>query len=234
MRSEKHTKPIIRPSTKSCTKRTLKVSGFTLIELLVAITVLAVVAVLGWRGLDSIVRARVGLTSELEQTRGAQLCFAQLENDSAHLAGSNLLGNRETLRAVQQRLVMIRTVYEDNQPTRLQVVAYRLQEGILSRRESIPTRDLEALDGDWQRALTETDNLPAVNLQSNVLAFDLRTWNTDNNAWRVGINAPAATPTEDFTSLLAKPVGVITGLEVSLQLQGRAAPILKLFLLGAA
>jgi general secretion pathway protein J len=33
--------------------------GLTLIELLVAISVLAFVAVLGWRGLDSIVRARV-------------------------------------------------------------------------------------------------------------------------------------------------------------------------------
>jgi len=30
-------------------------AGFTLIELLVAISVLAVVAVLGWRGLDGIV-----------------------------------------------------------------------------------------------------------------------------------------------------------------------------------
>jgi general secretion pathway protein J len=33
-----------------------------LVELLVAITIMAVVAVLGWRGLDSIVRARVSLT----------------------------------------------------------------------------------------------------------------------------------------------------------------------------
>lgn len=215
-------------------KQKIRSTGFTLIELLVAITVLAVVAVLGWRGLDSIVRARVGLTSELDQTRGAQLCFAQLENDSAHLAGSNLLGSRETLRAVQQRLVMIRTVYEDNQPSRLQVVAYRLQDGTLSRRESVPTRDLEVLDGDWQRVLTETDNLPAVNLQSNVLAFDLRTWNTDDNAWRVGVRPATTSPVEDFTSLLAKPVAQTTGLEVSLQLQGRPTPILKLFLLGAA
>ena len=43
--------------------------GFTLIELLVAISVLAIVAVLGWRGLDGIVRARVALTGNLEQTR---------------------------------------------------------------------------------------------------------------------------------------------------------------------
>lgn len=216
-----------------CKART-RSTGFTLIELLVAITVLAVVAVLGWRGLDSITRARSGLNSELEQTRGAQLCFAQLENDSAHLAGSDLLGSKETLRAAQQRLVMIRTVYEDNQPTRLQVVAYRLRDGILSRRESVPTRDLEALDVDWQRMLSETDNLPEVHLQSNVLTFDLRTWNTEDNAWRVGVRPNSAAPVEDFTSLLARPVAQNIGLEVSLQLQGRPAPILKQFLLGAA
>ncbi|MFL6716736.1 MAG: type II secretion system protein J, partial [Burkholderiaceae bacterium] len=43
--------------------------GLTLIELLIAITVLAVVAVLGWRGLDSIVRSRIALTAEMERTR---------------------------------------------------------------------------------------------------------------------------------------------------------------------
>ncbi|MEN3295328.1 MAG: ral secretion pathway protein, partial [Burkholderiales bacterium] len=37
--------------------------GFTLVELLIAISVLAMVAVLGWRGLDSIVRARVALNA---------------------------------------------------------------------------------------------------------------------------------------------------------------------------
>lgn len=42
-------------------KRARITSGFTLIELLVAITVMAIVAVLGWRGLDGIVRARLTL-----------------------------------------------------------------------------------------------------------------------------------------------------------------------------
>jgi general secretion pathway protein J len=42
-----------------CNHRSAAPRGFTLIELLVAITILAIVAVLGWRGLDGIVRARV-------------------------------------------------------------------------------------------------------------------------------------------------------------------------------
>jgi general secretion pathway protein J len=212
-------------------KHKLNSRGFTLIELLVAITVLAIVAVLGWRGLDSIVRARAGLTNELEQTRGAQIFFAQLENDSAHLASPTLLGNRDSLRGGQQRLIMVRTVFEDNQPTRLQVVAYRLVNGELSRRESIPTRDLETLDLDWQRALNETDAMPVVNLQKDVVAFEMRTWNSDENTWRIAGTDVAPNPS---TALVTKPIPAKSGLEISLQLNGRPAPLLKLFLLGAA
>ena len=48
--------------------------GFTLIELLVAISILAIVAVLGWRGLDAIVRARVSLNEDhLARLRLAEL-----------------------------------------------------------------------------------------------------------------------------------------------------------------
>lgn len=102
-------------------------SGFTLIELLVAVTILAIIAVMGWRGLDSIIRARVGLNQELEQSRGAQISFVQLENDCAHLVSEAMLPRRENIRAFEQQLILIRTVYEDNQATRLQVVAYRMR-----------------------------------------------------------------------------------------------------------
>ncbi|WP_229751274.1 PulJ/GspJ family protein [Undibacterium terreum] len=204
-------------------------SGFTLVELLVAITILAIVAVLGWRGLDSIVRARVALTNSMEQTRGTQISFAQLENDSEHLAGPDLLPVRETLRAAQQRLTLIRTVYDDNQPTRLQVVAYKLQDGVLSRRESLPTRDLNVLDQYWQNALNETDSMPVVKLQENIAAIAMRTWNIDETGWRIaGTDIPA--PGANGGAVTSPPK---KGLEVSLQLQGQERPMLKVFLLGA-
>ena len=60
--------------------------GLTLVELLVAISVLGIVATLGWRGLDSITRARASLNRELEQARGLQLAFAQLQTDCANAA----------------------------------------------------------------------------------------------------------------------------------------------------
>ena len=97
--------------------------GLTLIELLVAISMLALIAVLGWRGLDSIVRARVALTDDLEQTRGMQLAFAQLQSDCAHLAGTAVLPKRMPLLVEQGRLTLVRALFSDNQPSRLQVVA---------------------------------------------------------------------------------------------------------------
>src|SRR3569832_868263 len=76
-----------RPAAcKASPSRDSRQTGLTLIELLVAISVLAFVAVLGWRGLDGIVRARIGLTGSMEQTRGMQLAFAQLQRDCSPAA----------------------------------------------------------------------------------------------------------------------------------------------------
>jgi general secretion pathway protein J len=199
--------------------------GLTLVELLVAISVLGFVAVLGWRGLDSIVRARIALTSDLEQTRGMQLAFAQLQNDCAHLASPANLPNRIPLAIEQGRLTLVRTVFADNQPSRLQVITYRVNDGMLTRRESAATRDLRELDTLWQAAVNDTDTGQAVTLQSDVAAMTIRLW--INGGWRteadavITIGGSTATPS------------VPTGLEVTMQLRGRDTGLLKIFLLGA-
>jgi general secretion pathway protein J len=205
----------------------------TLVELLVAISVLGFVAVLGWRGLDSIVRARIALTSDLEQTRGMQLAFAQLQSDCAHLVSPSALPNRIPLAVGQGQLTLVRTVFADNQPSRLQVIAYRVRDGVLSRRESAATRDLRELDTLWQTAVNDTDTGQApfdklrtgVTLQSDVAAMTMRLW--INGGWRteadavITIGGSTATPS------------IPTGLEVTMQLRGRDTGMLKIFLLGA-
>src|ERR1700742_827676 len=54
---------------KRAMKRRHTVRGFTLIELLVAIAILAVIAVLSWRGLDQIIRGRQTITNAMEDER---------------------------------------------------------------------------------------------------------------------------------------------------------------------
>ena len=200
--------------------------GLTLVELLVAISVLGIVAVLGWRGLDGIVRARIALTNDMEQTRGLQLTFAQMQSDCAHLANPTILPNRAPLIIGQGRLSLVRTVFADQQPTRLQVITYRITDGVLTRNESIATRNLNELDSLLITSANKFDSTQAVKLKSDVTAMTLRIWS--GGGWRsVNMNAPVAPP-----SSLANAV-IPTGLEIGLHLNGRENGMLKIFMLGA-
>ena len=206
--------------------------GFTLVELLVAITILGVIAVLGWRGLDSIVRARLALTSDLEQTRGMQLAFAQMQSDCGLIAGAGILGDRPNLLSDQGRLLIVRKVYAENQPSRLQVVAYRLRQGALMRSESAATRNLDQLDQFWQAALADTDNSNSVTLKNGVDAMTINSW--DGNAW--SMVAPVATPNNAAATVpgsLAPVRAAMRGLQVTLQLHEQQVLLVKAFLLGA-
>lgn len=196
--------------------------GFTLIELLVAITIMAIVAVLGWRGLDTILRSRVALNEELSHTRGLQLAFAQMQSDAGHRAKPEDIGMRPALSVQPGRLTMVRMVFAENQPSRAQVIAYRIDGGVLTRRESVPTRDLRELDAAWIAALGDTADVPAVALHSGVEAMTIRSW--VDRVWR-----PAGA--EVGTGPAGQTIPP-TGLEVSLRLRDRPENLTKIFLLG--
>lgn len=202
--------------------------GFTLVELLVAISILAIVAVLGWRGLDSIIRARVALTEDLASTRGLQLAFAQMQSDCDKVAKAEDIGGLDPLDARPGRLTLVRTVFVENQPSRVQVIAYRVRNGELTRRESIATRDLGELNAAWTAALNDAGVVPPVVLHSGVNEMAIRTWDSDGRGWR---NAGAG--------VVQQRPGVVvgsrmpTGLEVTLRLRERTGSLVKIFLLGA-
>lgn len=196
--------------------------GFTLVELLVAISILAILAVLGWRGLDGIVRARIALTQQMEVTRGMQLAFAQMQSDCEHLAPRSLLGNRVNLLWEDDRLTLVRKVYNENEPTQLVVVSYRVVNGTLVRRESRGTRDLVQLDALWQAVASDapTESATPVVLQTGLAAMGIQVWQA--NAWR-----KEATPATEGGQPLEPD-----GIQVSLTSQGLAAPMVKALLLG--
>lgn len=194
--------------------------GFTLIELLVAITILAFVAVLGWRGLDGIIRSRDALTTEMAYTRGLQLAFAQLQSDLSSLANSSYLNRRPMIAAENDRITLVRMAMLENEPTRLLVVSYRVRDdGVLVRRESNATRDLRELDTLWQAALSDTGTSASVALQSGVQAMTMRYW--ADNQW---LPASGTAPVSG--------TGVPTGLEVTLMVRGQEVPLVKSYLLG--
>ncbi|MFZ6753188.1 PulJ/GspJ family protein [Undibacterium sp. Dicai25W] len=226
-------------------RRFSQITGFTLIELLVAITILGIVAVLGWRGLDSIVRARQTLNGEMDQTRGIQIAFAQIENDCAHVMDANMLPGNSVLTAAGSKLMIIRSVFEDNLPIRFQVVVYNVVDGVLSRRELSPTRETVVLFAQWQSAAEDLDGTPSIPLQSKVESFSLRTWKVGETGWRMNgdnvVNAgdtatsvnPVIPPNPANPSGASAKSATLAGVEVSMQVQGREAPMMKIFLLGA-
>lgn len=208
--------------------------GLTLIELLVAISVLAFIAVMAWRGLDSLTRTRESLNHELEQARSLQLTLAQWQIDCANAVDAELLDGHSPLLIESSRFMLTRRVQMEAQPTVLQIVTWRLNQGVLSR-EALPvTRDLAQLDAGWQQAVNGGGS--AVNLLTGVTALTFRVWASDGRGWRawetatqglVSHGALANSQTGTTSTQL-----VWRGVEMSLQLADRTGPLTKLFLLG--
>ena len=225
-------------------------AGFTLIELLVAISILAIVAVLGWRGLDSIVRSRNALNSELEETRSLQLTFAQLQSDCSQAISLTLYPNLQGGRALwidSQQLIMMRTVNVEDQAPAVQVVTYRLDNGNLTRSESVGTRDLTQLSQLVNAAKFPSDQQSLIVMQKKIANLTFRGYpdlsfvaGSDVNAAAVaGAAASASSPAgisapPQISSLVSNQSKTTTGLEVTLQLQGHDQSMVKIFILGGA
>lgn len=209
-------------------------AGFTLIELLVAISVLGFIAVLGWRGLDSITRSRERLSRELEQARSLQIALAQWQTDCAQVVDADTLDGHPSLVIEDTRMTLARRVQAEAQPGALQLVTWRLRDGILSREESPLTRDLSALDAGWQTA--QNGSGPGIRLQQGVRSLGLRVWANDGRGWRRW--EPGNSALTSRSALMNPQAGSTStqilwrGVEVSLQLDDRPAPLQKIFLLG--
>jgi general secretion pathway protein J len=68
-----------RPSLSAIKQATQ--TGFTLIELLVAVSLMAVLAVICWRGLDSVLRARDSLGVVGDNLKALTVAFTQVDED---------------------------------------------------------------------------------------------------------------------------------------------------------
>jgi general secretion pathway protein J len=114
--------------------------GFTLIELLIAAALLAVLAVLAWRGLDSVLASRQRIVAASDELRSLTLAFAQLDEDLRRSWPVRLLrlptpsisfavAGEQAAASLQ----MLRETVGANEPTQVQRVAWRLRDGVLER-----------------------------------------------------------------------------------------------------
>jgi len=119
-------------------------SGFTLLELLVAITILAVVAVLSWRGLSSLTATRERLQPQNEIVRAVLAGFGQMERDFAQAPGNVRLfalpGQAVRVLAIDGRtsLAILRLADspDGSRATATQTVIYRVVNGTLERQST--------------------------------------------------------------------------------------------------
>lgn len=145
--------------------------GFTLIEMLVAIALLAVIALLSWRGLDATIRGRDDIASNLAQTRLLGRYFSQLQFDLANLVTADEVFG-PPLRIRPNELVMVRHLGVGGGPAQMQVVRYQLKGRELVRSASQPLASL----ADVEDALQHMDAFARVVVSNDARTMQLFVW----------------------------------------------------------
>ncbi len=147
--------------------------GFTLLELLIAISVLSLVSIIAWRGLDTLVATRERLAPEGDDVRALLTAFGQLERDLAHVADPTLFALASN--PVQVRLATGGQVLEivriappdESGALALQQVFYRIDDGALLRQATPATRVF---------APVEAEQFSNVRLLGAIKAMRVRLW----------------------------------------------------------
>jgi general secretion pathway protein J len=147
--------------------------GFTLLELLVAITVLSIVSVIAWRGLDTLVTTRDRLEPEVDETRAMLVAFGQMERDLSQVVNPAFLGLmtsplnvRPADGAMMIEVARVAAPAPDR-PTEVQTVYYRVIDNTLVR-QSTP-----ALPAFQASGAEQFENARLLN---GIRSMDVRLW----------------------------------------------------------
>lgn len=148
--------------------------GFTLIEVLVALTVMAVMALLAWRGIDAMLRSREINAEHLQRTEQLRTLVMQWEQDLRELQDS---GQIDALAFDGRNLRLTR-----RSPGGLQLVVWRLENGRLLRWAAPPAAGRAALLAAQQRSTqlgsSDLDGLPGL---GGVQGWEIYFYR--NNSW---------------------------------------------------
>lgn len=129
-------------------------SGFTLIELLVAVAILAILAGLCWRGLDTILKTRDRLTETGDDLRALSIAFSQMDEDLRRSWPMRLLAPdvpviRFTPSGDNLQLELLREGGSALDAVRPERVAYRIREGQFERGYSAYVRGTPTSATSW-------------------------------------------------------------------------------------
>lgn len=184
--------------------------GFTLVEVLVALSIMAIIAMMAWQGVDGIVRTRAASNERLEQTLRLNTVLAQWERDLQAVASPETLP--EGMPAMQFDGISVRMVRRT--PEGMQVVAWSLRGGQLLRWASPRITTSTALKGNWDASGQLLGNEPS-QLRTLTGVSEWQFYCYRQNAWSncqssagtaqtapVGTSAPTRDPKPDGLRLV--------------------------------
>lgn len=149
-------------------------AGFTLIEVLVASAILALMALISWRGLDGMSKAQVALQTRSDAHQTLQVGLAQWRTDLDNMIS---LQNTPAL-DWDGRVLRITRQHSQDPQAGLQVVAWTWGNGQWTRWQSAPLNRRDAWLQAWTTAQVwgESAGNPLPNNAHEVLIHALRGW----------------------------------------------------------
>lgn len=181
--------------------RARKLAGFTLIELLVAISIMALLAVLSWRGLDGMARAQSQTSQRSDEVLTLQAGLAQWKLDLDSMSNLPQISSLDWDGRVL-RLTRRSTLAGDD----LQVVAWTRQSdagGQWVRWQSAPLRSLPAWNEAWARAANWAQFPSSDDRRGEVVIVPLSDWQIffhRGGAWSNSLSSEGAS-----TSMVTPP-----------------------------
>jgi len=184
--------------------------GFTLIELLVALTVMALLALLSWRGIDGMVRVQADMRERMDGVVGLQIGLTQWSTDLDAVVETGQVSGVDYDGRVL-RLTRRDTTVADS-PVRVVGWARRVIDGqhggrgSWARWQSPPLRTKAELQEAWTRVQLWAQNASDVEKRREVAVLGLEQWQVfyyRNNAWSNPLSTASAANTNTPTDAAA-------------------------------